>query len=395
MIIDLPSTTTSAISKKLVQLREEVGSMALGRVLTLLVVCDEAEIDHAIDVANDASRQHPCRVVCVVTANSRGAARIDAQIRLGGDAGASEVVVLRLYGPLTRQGKSVIIPLLLPDSPIVAWWPTEAPLDPGQDPIGAMAARRVTDAAASKRPLAALKARGSNYHPGDTDLAWTRLTLWRAQLAAALDQPPHAPVTSAIVTGATDSPSATLLAAWLAHALKCPVTLARSRAGTGIISVRLTRAHDTIDLVRPSGETATLTQTDQPDRRIALPHRSDAECLSDELRRLDPDEVYEEALLKGVPKLGPRSGPTSSEAQAVGAAPSVKEAAKTVRRIRRANAGVASNAMVTAEPPPEAPSTRAVKAATAEALGASAATETTPPDAPKTRAGRNAKKATS
>ncbi len=324
--------------------------MALGRVLTLLVICDEADIDRAIDVANDASRQHPCRVVCIVSANARGAARIDAQIRLGGDAGASEVVVLRLYGPLTKQGKSVIIPLLLPDSPIVAWWPTEAPLDPGQDAVGAMAQRRVTDAAASRRPLAALKARGANYLPGDTDLAWTRLTLWRAQLAAALDQPPYANVTSAVVTGATDSPSATLLAAWLTFALKCPVTLARSRAGSGIISVRLTRANDVIDLVRPTGETATLTQNGQPDRRIALPHRSDAECLSDELRRLDPDDIYEEALLKGVPKLSTRPGTTAAKAEAEGEAPSVAEAAKTVRRLRRANAGVASNAMVTAAP---------------------------------------------
>ncbi len=126
MIVDLPSTTTSAISKKLVRLRQDVGAMALSRVLTLVVVVDEQHAERAIEVANDASHQHPCRIIAVATGNKRGVSRLDAQIRVGGDAGASEVVVLRLYGPLTRHGRSVVIPLLLPDSPVVAWWPTDA-----------------------------------------------------------------------------------------------------------------------------------------------------------------------------------------------------------------------------------------------------------------------------
>ena len=147
MIVDLPATTTAAISKKLVRLRADTGSMALSRVLTLLVVVDEDEAEEAIATANDASRQHPCRIIVVVLGNKRGAARLDGQIRIGGDAGASEVVVLRLYGTLAAHGRAVVTPLLLADSPIVAWWPTAAPKDPSNDPIGAMAQRRVTDAA--------------------------------------------------------------------------------------------------------------------------------------------------------------------------------------------------------------------------------------------------------
>jgi len=120
VIVDLPSTTTSDVAKKLVRLRADTGSMALSRVLTLLVVVDEADADEAIDVANTASRQHPCRIIVVVAGNKRGAARLDGQIRIGGDAGASEVVVLRLYGPLAAHGRAVVTPLLLADSPIVA-----------------------------------------------------------------------------------------------------------------------------------------------------------------------------------------------------------------------------------------------------------------------------------
>ena len=103
MIVDLPSTTTADVAKKLVRLRADTGSMALSRVLTLLVVVDESDAD-ARDrrPPTGASRQHPCRIIVVVAGNKRGAARLDAQIRLGGDAGASEVVVLRLYGQLAE-----------------------------------------------------------------------------------------------------------------------------------------------------------------------------------------------------------------------------------------------------------------------------------------------------
>ena len=85
--------------------------------------------------------------------------------------------------------------------------------------------------------------------------------------------------------------------------LRCPVSIARARNRSGIISVRLERASGTVDLVRPlDGNTATLSQPGQPVRTLALPHRGDAECLADELRRLDPDEVYEDALVTGLRK---------------------------------------------------------------------------------------------
>ena len=370
MIVDLPSTTTADIAKRLIRLRADIGSMALTRVLTLIVVVDESEADAAIDTANDASRQHPSRIIVVVTGNRRGAARLDGQIRVGGDAGASEVVVLRLYGPLASHGRAVVTPLLLADSPIVAWWPGNGPKDPAHDPIGAMAQRRVTDAARSTgAPRTVLKRLADSYAPGDGDLAWSRVTLWRAVLAAALDQPPFEAVTAATVVAAADSPSGELLAGWLAARLRCPVTLARSRNRTGIISVRLERPSGTVDLVRPQeGKTATLSQPGQPDRTIALAHRGDAECLADELRRLDPDEVYHEALTVGLRKVTV-SRHTASEAVKAGRAPSVAEAERTARRLRRAARASGSSAMVEAQPmPPKADDPARVRKAAAAQL---------------------------
>ena len=82
----------------------------------------------------------------------------------------------------------------------------------------------------AKRPIAQLAKRRDSYQPGDTDLSWTRITRWRGLLASTLDQPPHDKVISATVAGATDSPSADLLAAWLAVALRCPVKRVKSPA---------------------------------------------------------------------------------------------------------------------------------------------------------------------
>lgn len=72
-----------------------------------------------------------------------------------------------------------------------------------------------------------------------------------------------------------------------------------------MIAVELTRASGVLELHRPvNGNAATLSTPGQPDRTIALAHRSDAECLAEELRRLDPDDVYQEALTVGLAGVG-------------------------------------------------------------------------------------------
>ncbi|MER5673149.1 glucose-6-phosphate dehydrogenase assembly protein OpcA [Pseudonocardia alni] len=305
MIIDLPSSTTSAVNRKLVELRESGGVFALGRVLTLVVVTDDGpELERAVDAANAASREHPCRVIVLARGQRRASPRLDAQIRVGGDAGASEVIVLRGYGPLAAEeaGAGMVMPLLLPDAPVVAWWPNEAPASPSEDAVGRLAQRRITDALSSKNPVKAFEARRKDYAPGDTDLTWTRLTQWRAQLAAALDVPPYEDISSAVVAGEAVSPSTELIAGWLAASLGVKVKRSPSEKDNGLSLVRLTRPSGDVELARPDGKTARLTQPGQPERLIALARRQVSDCLAEELRRLDPDEVYAEALA-GVAKV--------------------------------------------------------------------------------------------
>jgi len=308
VIVDLPDTETAKVNAALIELRKSGGSVALGRVLTLIVAVDEIDAEPAIVAANDASREHPCRILVLALGNRRSQSRLDAQVRVGGDAGVGEVVVLRLHGRLADHGESVVVPLLLPDAPVVAWWPSDAPTRPSADPIGRLAHRRITDVGETKRPARALDDRRRDYTPGDTDMAWTRITNWRAMLAATLDQPPYDVVRSASVTATGDSASGELLAGWLAMMLDCPVT--RHRGGTaGVSEVRLERSSGTIALTRPDGLNAVLVTPGKKPRTLSLPRRRLAECLAEELRRLDPDEVYAEALTVGTTRItqgGPR-----------------------------------------------------------------------------------------
>src|SRR5699024_10548861 len=138
--------------------------------------------------------------------------------------------------------------------------------------------------------------RCKSYADGDTDLAWTRLTSWRAVLAAALDLPPRGDVMSATATGAAHSPSTDLLAAWLAPNLGITVRRMEHAQGPGIVSAELRRPAGNVDIVRPDGKVGTLPQPGQPERRVALQRREVRDCLTEELRRLDRDEIYQETL---------------------------------------------------------------------------------------------------
>jgi glucose-6-phosphate dehydrogenase assembly protein OpcA len=294
MILDLNETTTTEINKKLDQLREEVGAKTLSRVLTLVIATDnDTLLEESIEAANAASHEHPSRVIALTSGHTDATEpHLDAQLRVGGDSNAGEVVVLRLSGPLAEHRSSVVVPFLLPDIPVVVWWPCDAPAAPAQDPLGQLALRRITDATNGKDPLAAIKSRLTGYTPGDTDLAWSRITYWRALLASAIDQPPHEPITSALVSGLETEPALDVLAGWLATRIDGPV-----RRAVGDLKVELVRKSETVTLSRPQdGVTATLSRTAKPEALVPLPRRETRECLAEDLRRLDADAIYASAL---------------------------------------------------------------------------------------------------
>jgi glucose-6-phosphate dehydrogenase assembly protein OpcA len=192
----------------------------------------------------------------------------------------------------------------------VVWWPSDHPDDPANDPIGALAQRRITDAAAVRtRKATAVQRLCAAYAPGTTDLAWTRLTPWRALLAAALDQQPLK-VRQVTVTAERISPSADLLAAWLGDRLKVGVERATS-AGPGITDVVLDTADGPIQITRKDGRLATFSSPGRPDRPVALKRRKVPDLLAEELRRLVEDDVYA-ATAKRLVTSRQRSGSTKT-----------------------------------------------------------------------------------
>lgn len=293
-MINLENTYANAVAAAISEERRQMGSPTVGMVLTLLVLTDELNQSDSLQAASQAAREHPMRIIGLIERPGRGGAYLNAQIQVGGDDGPGELIACRLHGELSKHAGSVAIPLLLPDTPVVAWWPADAPDKTEGDPIGKHAARRITDTAETANYIEELAIRLENYEPGDTDLAWTRTTPWRTILAAAFDQNVGKPQ-SVVVHVQSRNPSGLLLAGWLQQRLGVPTSVIHSK-GPGITSVTITTDLGEVSLSRPDGRTATLKVPGSPDSKVALGRRTLAELISEELRRLDPDEIYLQAL---------------------------------------------------------------------------------------------------
>lgn len=292
MMIELKSTNSSKVASALIKARRNAGSPTMGMVMTLIVVTDARGYHRAAEAALAASREHPCRLLLVVTSTTTRSSGLDAEIHLG-EGVPGETVVLRMRGEVAEHPASVVLPLLLPDSPVVAWWPGDAPHSLSEDPIGALANRRITDADGTRDPVGTLQARAAHHGPGETDLTWTRLTPWRALLAAAVDQYP-ATFTAAVVEAKRGHASAQLMAAWLEDRLGLDVQV-KSTKGPGITGVRLTTAAGDISLTRDDGLLAEYAVPGQPRRLVALKRRDTEDLIAEELRRMDDDDIFDAA----------------------------------------------------------------------------------------------------
>ncbi|MDN5569920.1 MAG: glucose-6-phosphate dehydrogenase assembly protein OpcA [Propionibacteriaceae bacterium] len=291
MIKTLKDTTSAQIQSALIRVRETLG-MTSSTVFTLIVVADPHDYDEVFDACVEAGREHPSRIILVSDGSSRST-RLDAELHLG-EAMPGELIALRFHGELSEHKGSTLLPLLLPDSPVIAWWTGSAPEVPAEDEIGRLAKRRITDAMGAPDPLAALKARAASLHAGDIDMTWTRLTAWRALLAAALDQHTDK-VTHACVEAAANNAGGLLLAGWLCDRLAVPVDFVVSD-GPGITRVTMATATGDVEVARKDGRMARFALPGRPPRQVALRRREVSALLAEELRRLDNDVVFTAAM---------------------------------------------------------------------------------------------------
>src|SRR4051794_1827743 len=299
-------TTGSAVVKELAAQRRTGGAVMSGVALTLVVVADEAKVTEAEQAATAAAELHPCRLLIVVRRQIEAPVpRLDAEVLIGGRLGPGEAVVMRMHGRLGLHAESVVLPLLAADAPVVTWWHEAPPEHIARDALGVIADRRITDASMAEDPVAALRIRAEDYAPGDTDLTWTRSTPWRATLASTLDsvsgrrgEPVR--VLGGQVEGDPESATAQLVAGWLSSRCGCTVPVVpgqRVPGPSGIDGVVLRLDQDEeVRLQDDRKGSAVINQPFRPEAIVALPDRSLGELVGEELRRLDSDEPYSEAL---------------------------------------------------------------------------------------------------
>ena len=311
-------TTGSAVVKELAAQRRTGGAVLSGVALTLVVVADEARVGEAEEAATAAAAQHPCRLLLVVRRQiDAPAPRLDAEVSIGGRLGPGEAVVMRMYGRLALHAESVVLPLLASDAPVVTWWHAPPPERMATDALAVIADRRITDSSIAEDQLAALHTRAADYAPGDTDLAWTRSTPWRAILTATVDSVSGRrgePVRlhGGRVEGDPSCAAARLLSGWLSARSGCSIDVVEGArpvgsSGVGAVVLQLDQDEELrVDADRHGG--AVIHQPYRPDSPVALPDRTLGELVGEELRRLDADEPYAEALeaATGVSGLGDR-----------------------------------------------------------------------------------------
>jgi glucose-6-phosphate dehydrogenase assembly protein OpcA len=295
-MIGLWDTTGNEVVKALATERRSAGGVASGMALTLIVVVDEKRVREAEAAATIAASMHPCRLLIVVRADvERPSNRLDAEVVVGGRLGPCEAVVMRMYGRLALHAESVVLPLLVPDVPVVTWWHGEPPEEIATDFRGVAADRRITDCAQAGDPIAALRQRAVDYAPGDTDLSWTRITLWRTLVASAFDTTEAKVIGARVVAPKTD-PTAALMIGWLSSRLGITPTWEETQEFRRMRCVELTCANgDQLRLIRDDGA-AVFQRTGQADRHLPLVRRPLGDELAEELRRLDADQIYAEAL---------------------------------------------------------------------------------------------------
>ena len=294
-MIGLWDTTGNEVVRALAAERRSAGGVASGLALSLIAVVEEKKVREAEAAATIAAAAHPCRVLIVVRTDLDGRSRLDAEIVVGGRLGPAEAVVMRMYGRLALHAESVVIPLLAPDVPVVTWWHSEPPDTIANDFLGVVADRRITDCAQATDPVAALHRRAADYAPGDTDLTWARITLWRTLMASAFDTT-EAKVVGAKIVGPAKDPTAALMYGWLKARLGIISELESTDKYPRMRSVQLQCANDECVTVTREEGTALFSRTGHEDRYMPLPRRTVGDELAEELRRLDADQVYSEAL---------------------------------------------------------------------------------------------------
>jgi glucose-6-phosphate dehydrogenase assembly protein OpcA len=336
-------------------------------VLNLIVFAGSSmDPSEAQQVAATVGARHPSRTIILQTdggTETRLRAWISAQCEFLGasDHAGSEQVMLEASGDGVRQLPGTVIPLLIPEVPVVLWWPGDGlfnhPVFPALMDASDQLVVDSSSFADSLTILSRLHALATEEYPGVAlrDLVWARLTPWRELTAQFFDAPTPRPyldgihrvhVTYAHPTAGQYHPEQALLyASWLASRLgwetipnlrrfgretmlivrngELPITFEFSAEIapdlppgcllSTTISAELGESSATFAIRRADDRAHTVVTTDilgqtTQERIVPMAEASIAEMLAEEVSAVRHDHVFNEALDVAVRLASPRSG---------------------------------------------------------------------------------------
>ncbi len=333
---------------------------AITRVCVLNLVVGVANNDvanHVTNVISHLTDRYPNRAIVVQVAPEAQEASLDAWVQAhcqvpGPDRRqvCCEQITVTSQGETSAQVAGIVLPLLVPDVPVVLWWPHGEPFQsPVFERLCAFADRVIIDSATFAHPVHDVNAMAEllDHDHAVSDLVWGRLTSWRELTAQFFDASTRQPLLNQItrVTIEYAAPSGTpvnrsaalLLLGWLAsrlgwtpagsaqvadgvttlalqHSSGQPIeaTLRStdlSDADVGMLTTMVLEAPQARFSITRKGASDWATAQSQVQGRKPLQHGvrleqpSESELLGEELRLLKHDENYKAAFRLGVQML--------------------------------------------------------------------------------------------
>lgn len=327
-------------------------------VLNLVVGVPNSDVaDHVTNVIAQLTARYPNRAIVVQVEPEAQEVALDAWVQAhcqvpGPDRQqvCCEQITVSAKGEVAAQVPGIVLPLLVPDVPVVLWWPHGEPFNaPVFERLCTFADRVVVDSATFARPEQSVEAMAAllAHDHAISDLVWGRLTAWRELTAQFFDMPARLLLLQQIsrvtveYTAKPGAPlnrsSALLLLGWLAARLEwTPAASPRDEGNTTTLMLRRTDGQPVEVILRhvdaPDAEPGMLTALvletphahfsitrkdvsdwaivqSQVDHRSPLRHGvrleepSEAELIGEELRLLKHDENYKAAFRAAVQML--------------------------------------------------------------------------------------------
>src|SRR5436190_16932865 len=179
---------------------QHAAAEARASVLNLVtVVSNEPELGEVTRVLDRLSVTNPSRTLILLAQHTREADKLEAEVSAqerteSGHRVSTERVILHAHGEPARHLASLAAPLLIPDLPVILWWPGRPQFDsPLFNDLCELADRLVVDTdegfddADLKRLLEV--ARRNKAQASIGDLNWARLIAWRHVAAQFFDMP--------------------------------------------------------------------------------------------------------------------------------------------------------------------------------------------------------------